>query len=194
MKNRYRRFFKALKKAFTKKRLKTFDDNDVVLVPGCVLKCDLGVLLEHTGIYVGKGKIVSLNRHGQIKTETPQTFFPPGTNPKSSKIYVACYGKTGEVLAAKYVARNAKRKIDDKTRYNVLFNNCHRFTAGCITGNFESDVISFSQLEEVILMYIEQLRRPPSLWHRFVGFFSRKKPLVQEASFHWRPAKINAKG
>lgn len=189
--SRTRRFFKALKKGLTKRRLKTYDDRAVPLKKGCILKCDLGVLLEHTGVYIGHGKIVSLNRHGMIKVETPQSFFPPGTDPKSHNIYVACYGETDEVLCAKHVAANARKKINDKTHYNVLFNNCHRFTAGCITGNFESDVIAFSQLEEVILMYIEQLRAQPSLWRRFVNFVLRRKaPPVREASFHWRPAKI----
>lgn len=189
--NRFRRFFKAVRRGLIRKRLKTFEKGAVVLKPGCILKCDLGVLLEHTGVYIGKGKIVGLNRHGQIKTETPKTFFPPGTNPESSKIYVACYGKTNEVLHAGHVARNAKKKINDKTQYNVLFNNCHRFTAGCITGNFESDVIAFSQLEEVILMHIEQLRARVPLWRRILNFIlRRKKPPVREASFHWRPAKV----
>ena len=109
--NRFRRFFKAVRRGLIRKRLKTFEKGAVVLKPGCILKCDLGVLLEHTGVYIGKGKIVGLNRHGQIKTETPKTFFPPGTNPESSKIYVACYGKTNEVLHAGHVARNAKHNI-----------------------------------------------------------------------------------
>lgn len=189
-----RRFFLALRKIFFRPQTKKLFEN-VAVKPGCILHCDLGVLLEHTGVYIGNGKIVSLNRHGHIKTETAESFFPPGTNPKSSHIYVACYGKTKEVLSSKKLIKNARKKINEKTEYNVVFNNCHRFTAGCISGDFESDVISFSQLEEVILTHIEQLREKPPLFKRILYFFKFKKnqDTVQPATLNWRIAEIPIK-
>ena len=186
-----RRFLRALRQLFSARK-KTIRKGRVPVRPGCVLQCDLGVLLEHTGVYIGNGKIVSLNRHGQIKTENAASFFPPGTNPDSSEIYVACYGNTDEVLASADIVKNAKRKINDKTKYNVVFNNCHRFTAGCVTGDFESDVISFSQLEEVILTHIETLRPKKPFWVRFWRFVTRQKPETPQkpASLNWRAADI----
>ncbi|MBV7317341.1 hypothetical protein [Shewanella sp. NIFS-20-20] len=33
---------------------------------------------------------------------------------------------------------NAKAAIGNKRKYNMLLDNCHQFSAGCITGNFEN--------------------------------------------------------
>lgn len=179
-----------LRKNFRKKRAKTYPSPDVRPVAGCILKCDLGVLLEHTGIYIGKGRIVSLNRHSQIKIENENGFFPPGTNPKSNRIYAACYGDTDEPLTSSAAARRARKKINGKTPYNVLFNNCHRFTSGCITGNFENDVVSFSQLEDVIFAHQEEMRRKKPWWQRLYRFVARKRDPEPAATFNWRPVKF----
>ncbi len=192
--NRRRRFFRMLGRIIRLRRPRTLKTAEVAPRIGCILKCDLGLLLEHTGIYIGKGRIVSLNRHGHIRVETPVSFFPPGTNPASNRIYTACFANTDEVLGGRDVAARAKKKIDDHTRYSVLFNNCHRFSAGCITGNFDNDVMSFAQLEETILLYIGQLRVPEPFWKRVKNFFFRKKKhVVKPSSFNWRPVAFNGK-
>ena len=185
--NKRRRFFHMLKKNFKKKRSKTYSKPDVFAVKGCILKCDLGVLLEHTGVYIGHGKIVSLNRHSEIKIENETSFFPPGTNPKSNRIYTACYGNTDEPLCSTAIVRRAKKKINQKTPYNVLFNNCHRFTSGCITGNFDNEVVSFSQLEDVIFAYQESMRPKKSWWVRLLNFILRKPLPYPAKSFNGRP-------
>lgn len=188
--NKSRRFLHMLRKNFKKKRARTHSAPDVRPVKGCILKCDLGVLLEHTGLYVGDGKIVSLNRHSQIRFENEHSFFPPGTNPQSNRIYAACYGETDELLSSPLIARRAKKKVDQKTPYNVLFNNCHRFTVGCITGNFENEVVSFSQLEDVIFAHQEELRKKPPFWIRLKNFILRKKAPEPASTFNWRPVKF----
>ena len=187
--NKSRRFLRMLRKNFKKKRTKTHNTPDILPVKGCILKCDLGVLLEHTGLYIGNGRIVSLNRHSQIRIETEHSFFPPGTTPNSNRIYAACYGKTDEPLFSPEIARRAKKKVNQETPYNVLFNNCHRFTTGCITGNFENDVVSFSQLEEVILAHQEKLHRKP-WWVRLKNFILRKPAPEPADTFNWRPVKF----
>lgn len=188
--NKSRRFLHMLQKNFRKKRAKTLSSADVFPVKGCILKCDLGVLLEHTGLYIGNGRIVSLNRHSQIRIENEQSFFPPGTNPASNRIYAACYGDTDELLFSPLIARRAKKKVDQKTPYNVIFNNCHRFTAGCITGNFENDVVSFAQLEDVIFAHQEELRKKKPWWIRLTEFVFRKPAPEPADSFNWRPVKF----
>lgn len=185
--NRSRRFFRMLKKNFRRRYAKTYSGPDVRPVSGCILKCDLGILLEHTGVYIGRNKIVSLNRRSEIKVETPVSFFPPGTNPKSSRIYAACFGATDELLGTNVVSKRAKERINQTTEYNVLFNNCHRFTTGCITGNFENDVMSFTQLEDVILANIDSLRRKKPWWKRLADFVLRRKEPDEPPSFNWRP-------
>ena len=188
--NKSRRFMVMLRKNFRKRRYKTLRSPDVKPVVGCILKCDLGLLLEHTGVYIGDGKIVSLNRHSQIRVESPKTFFPPGTNPDSNRIYTACFEKTDVVLAAPIVAKRAKKHINEKTPYNVLFNNCHRFTCGCVTGNFENDVVSFAMLEETLHRCIAQLRPKKSLWQRLKNFVLRRKEQPLPDRYNWRPVKF----
>lgn len=185
--NKRRRFLHMLRKNFKKKRAKTYPSPEVRALKGCILKCDLGLLLEHTGIYIGKGKIVGLNRHSEIRIEDPVSFFPPGTNPKSSRIYAACYGNTDEVLISAAAARRARKKVNQKTPYNVFFNNCHRFTTGCLTGNFENDVVSFSQLEDVIFAHLEELRQKKPWWIRLYRFVLKKPAPEPVSTFNWRP-------
>ncbi|MBR1777042.1 MAG: hypothetical protein IJ752_00445 [Alphaproteobacteria bacterium] len=179
-----------LRKNFKKKRAKTYSSPEVRPVKGCILKCDLGVLLEHTGLYIGQGKIVGLNRHSQIRIEDEKSFFPPGTNPNSHRIYAACYGNTTELLFSSAAARRARKKVNHETPYNVLFNNCHRFTAGCITGNFENDVVSFSQLEDVIFAHQEELCKKRSWWIWLKNFILRKPAPEPANTFNWRPVKF----
>ena len=188
--NKSRRFLRMLRKNFNRKRAKTHPSPEVAPVKGCIFKCDLGVLLEHTGLYIGGGKIVSLNRHSQIRIENEHSFFPPGTNPASNHIYAACYGNTDELLFSPAIARRARKKVNQKTSYNVLFNNCHRFTAGCITGNFENEVVSFSQLEDVIFAHQEELRQKKRWWIRFWNFILRKPAEEPADTFNWRPVKF----
>ncbi len=185
--NKSRRFLRMLRKNFRKRQSKTLAFPEVFPVKGCILKCDLTVFLEHTGLYIGNGKIVSLNRHSQIRIENSRSFFPPGTNPASNRIYVACYGNTDEPLRSSAIAKRAKKKVNQQTPYNVLFNNCHRFTAGCITGNFDNDVVSFSQLEDVILAHQEQLRPKQPWWIRLKNFILRTPKPEPAKTFNWRP-------
>ncbi len=185
--NKRRRFLHMLRKNFKKKRAKTYPSPEIRAMKGCILKCDLGLLLEHTGIYIGRGRIVGLNRHSEIRIEDPTSFFPPGTNPKSSRIYAACYGNTDEILISAAAARRARKKINQKTPYNVFFNNCHRFTTGCLTGNFENDVVSFSQLEDVIFAHQEELRPKKPWWIRLYRFVFKKPSPEPASTFNWRP-------
>lgn len=75
--NKRRCFLHMLRKNFKKKRAKTYPSPEIRAMKGCILKCDLGLLLEHTGIYIGRGRIVGLNRHSEIRIEDPTSFFRP---------------------------------------------------------------------------------------------------------------------
>ena len=187
---RSRRFIRMLRKTFRAKPAKRRKENEVAPVRGCVLRCDLGLLLDHTGVYIGRGRIVSLNRHGQVRIETPVSFFPPGTNPEKSKIYTACLKGTDIVLASSVVAGRAKKKNNARTEYNVLFNNCHRFTCGCLTGDFENDVVSFAMLEDVLTRNIRSLIPKKAWWRRLWDFILRRKRPEPVLKYEWRPVKF----
>ena len=186
---RYKRFMKMIRKIG--KSRPSFPALTVSAEKGCILKCDLGVLLEHTGVYIGKGKIVSLNRHGIVRVENEKSFFPPGTDPDKSKIMVACAGETDKVLRSTKIAEAARKRIDEKTDYNLFFNNCHRFTTGCVTGNFQNEVVSFAQLESVILENMELLYPKRPWWKRIADFVLRREKQDLPKTFHWRAVKLD---
>lgn len=187
---RPRRFISMFIRTFKRRLTRTIPEY-VRPVKGCIFKCDLGILLEHTGVYIGNNEIVSLNRHGTIRVENPVSFFPPGTNPESNDIYAACYEGTDEVLCAPFVWKRAKKRVNEKSEYNMLFNNCHRFTTGCITGNFENDVVSFAQLEEVISAYLPYLRKKKPWWLRLRDFVLRREEEDLPHTFNWRPVEFD---
>lgn len=101
---------------------------------GSVVYCDLALgYAEHTGIYIGNNEIVHLNRKGMIETVSPESFIR-GTSAIS--IYVSSYGDRS--VGSSAVAERAKAQIGNCREYNVILDNCHQFTAGCLTGDFEN--------------------------------------------------------
>ena len=109
----------------------------VLPVRGSVVYCDLTLgngLAEHTGIYIGNDKIVHLNRHGFIEAVSPKQFI---SGPITGfNIYVSCEGESA--VGADEVADFAELMIGKSRDYNVLIDNCHQFTAGCLIGNSEN--------------------------------------------------------
>jgi hypothetical protein len=104
---------------------------------GSVVYCDLAEYVEHTGIYIGDNKIVHLDGSGIVEVVTPKQFMGRlnGFN-SSAHIYVSCKGKSA--VGGKAIAERAKKMVGSNRRYNILLDNCHQFTSGCITGNFEN--------------------------------------------------------
>jgi len=104
---------------------------------GSVVYCDLAVFAEHSGIYVGKGRIAHLDGSGRIEIVTARQFLKRlgGLNPADS-IYVSCDDE-GAIKASK-VAKRAREMEGGERPYNVILDNCHQFTSGCLTGDFEN--------------------------------------------------------
>mgnify|MGYP000998579309 CR=1 FL=1 len=104
---------------------------------GSVVYCDLAVFAEHSGVYVGKGKIAHLDGSGRIEIVTARQFLKRlgGLNPADS-IYVSCDDE-GAIKASK-VAKRAREMEGGERPYNVILDNCHQFTSGCLTGDFEN--------------------------------------------------------
>jgi len=121
---------------------KSFFDNvlrDCVYpVKGSVVYCDLAFgNAEHSGIYIGNNEIVHLDGSGNVEIVDPKEFLNrlDGFNLAIS-IYVSCDGSSA--VGGDTIAERAKKMVGEKRDYNLIFDNCHQFTSGCITGNFEN--------------------------------------------------------
>lgn len=105
---------------------------------GSVLYCDLLFgLAEHSGVYMGNGEIMHLNKHGIIELVTPQSFIQ---NTTAMSIYTSCQGHMP--AGSHQVADNAafyNRSIQ-RRKYNVLLDNCHQFSAACLSGDPDNSV------------------------------------------------------
>jgi hypothetical protein len=103
---------------------------------GSPVYCDLVFgSSEHSGIYIGNGQIIHLNRKGEIETVTPEEFVS-GTTAQS--IYVPCRGDR-PVSDPVYAERAIIYQMGISRReYNVIMDNCHQFSAACLTGDPEN--------------------------------------------------------
>ncbi len=127
-----------------KSRLRILQDRHLRLpvqpCRGAVLYCDLALgYMEHSGIYVGRepggGRrcIVELSRINgecQIRYVTPEEFTSAGT---AEDIWVSCHGSyaAGSPEVADFARSMVGRNLG---RYRLFSNNCHNFTAWCLTG------------------------------------------------------------
>lgn len=110
-------------------------DTVVELAAGCVVYQDLKLVseFEHSGIHIGDYRVVSLDMDGDIVEETTRQFAQGGAN---ERIYVSCRGEVA--VGGTAVAKRAREMMGKSRDYNFIMDNCHQFTSGCLTGNFEN--------------------------------------------------------
>ena len=105
---------------------------------GSVVYCDFIItasLIQHSGIYVGNGNIVHLNRHGVVEKVSATEFVSGLFGLKcGASIYVSCEGSTpvGDLS----VAELALSEVGNKYEYSIINFNCHQFVSGCLLGWF----------------------------------------------------------
>ncbi len=112
--------------------------NNVTPVTGSIVYCELALgIAEHSGIFVGNGKIAHLDGSGNIELVSPKKFLNRlgGFNTAVS-IYVS--SKESSSSGDKKIACRAMEMAGNSRKYNLIFDNCHQFASGCITGNFEN--------------------------------------------------------
>lgn len=105
---------------------------------GSILYCDLAFgNAEHSGVYIGNKTIVHLDGSGKIEAVDPSTFMRRlGGFNSAMSIYVSC--RESSAVGCSKVAARAKSMIGNQRNYSMLTDNCHQFTSGCLTGNFEN--------------------------------------------------------
>lgn len=101
---------------------------------GCVVYCNLAGIAEHTGVYVGRGKIAHLDGSGRIELVTKAQFLArlDGRNPADT-VFVSCNNQ-GKVVGHKDWATRALSIVGEQREYSLLRDNCHQFVAECVTG------------------------------------------------------------
>lgn len=117
--------------------------------PGSVLHCALVGFLEHSGVFVDRDHIAELEGKGAIRCINPPTFLSSSFM-RGTRIYVACDQKTGVVLGRHDIAERAWDMEGEGRDYNIILDNCHQFSSGCITGKFENPDNPFNFLEDTI--------------------------------------------
>ena len=118
-------------------------------VPGTPVYCNLAVEFEHTGICIGDDKIVHLNGDGKIEIVSPRQFVArlDGLNPAIS---IYCASRNGKALGNASIAARARSMVNRRRNYHFLFDNCHQFTCGCLSGDFENPCNFFWMVEAEI--------------------------------------------
>lgn len=122
----------------------------VTPIVGSIVYCDLAAgQAEHSGIYIGNNRIVHLNGDGLVESVTPKQFMDrlEGWNTAIS-IYVASHN--GKAVGKVEIAERAKEYIGRKRDYSLIFDNCHQFTNGCLSGNFDNSCNFFSFLKDEV--------------------------------------------
>ena len=123
------------------------------LAEGCVVCHSMvGEQFEHSGIYVGEYKIVSLKSKGKIINSDAQIVeestrkFTEGRLNSNRLIWVSCRGESA--VGDRKAAERARKMVGKYRNYNVIWNNCHQFTSGCLTGSFENADNPFTFLKQ----------------------------------------------
>ena len=101
-----------------------------VLPAGAVVVCEIFHLFEHSGIYIGEGEIVELQGTGLVRAVSVNRFFD---NRSGKHLLVAC-DRSGQTLSSQACAERAIQQIFTVQNYDLLHNNCHRFTQACVSG------------------------------------------------------------
>ncbi|MBO4633514.1 MAG: hypothetical protein J5858_16480 [Lentisphaeria bacterium] len=114
------------------------------LRPGTPVCCNLFGFWEHSGIYLGDGQIAHVTGDGEIESVYPEEFVQRIGNDATEPMLYACSEKTGFGAGSYSAACFARLKIGKSVRYELTKNNCHRFTARCLTGNDDVETCFFS--------------------------------------------------
>lgn len=145
-------------------RIFAFNETPIYeLFPGTVIFCKLPFNAEHSGIYVGYlGEydrcIVELGGDGEIRLVTPEEFLEGVNNTRISGIatYAFCDTQSESPLDSSKVARRALAKVGTYRNYNLVADNCHQFTSGCLSGNFENDNNFYWMLKDEVSRVLNQ--------------------------------------
>jgi len=122
-------------------------DAQCVLRPGSIVACDLALGLDHTGIYIGRNRIVERHGDGEIRKVSINDFINSSTLRSGVTLYVAC--ANGKIIASPEIAKRAREAVGTNFGYHLIDNNCHKLTAYLATGR-RHEITTFSTLASLL--------------------------------------------
>lgn len=117
----------------------------VMPVDGAVVCCGIYEVFQHTGIWVDNS-IIELRGNGLIRGISPERFLEERSG---NTIFVAC-DKSLRPLVNPNTAQAATSRIFEYSEYDLISNNCHRFTMHCVTGG-DRQITRFAELNAALL-------------------------------------------
>ena len=147
------------------KAIKYFMDSTlrekVTPVAGSVLYCDLWVAVEHSGIYVGDGRISNIEVEGMAESAvrrcSPASFTSKST--LGQKIYVSCNKQSA--VGDDNVADYANDQVGERSFYGLVLKNCHQFSQKCVEQSSQLTNTSWLEVASDILT--------PDTWELTIG-------------------------
>ncbi|MDF2568843.1 MAG: hypothetical protein K0R55_447 [Sporomusa sp.] len=138
---------------------------------GAIIYCKLGPV-EHSGVYIGNKEVIQLNSKGIIEkvslerfTDSLLTLNPiiwvPMNDADDKHIYNYAYNSIGSIEAA----HRARKMINKQRDYNLIMDNCHQFSAGCLIDNFENANNFLVFLKDEVQKHMNDGK--PVKWHRW---------------------------
>lgn len=125
-----------------------FSGTQCILRPGSIVACDLAMgTLDHTGIYIGRNRIVERNGCGRIRKVSIKEFTNSSTLRSGVTLYAACV--KGKVIASPEIAKRAREAVETDYGYHLISNNCHKLTAYLATGR-RHNITTFTTLASIL--------------------------------------------
>lgn len=131
------------------REVKSIIGNDMKPKVGSVLHYTLVHTAEHTGNYVGYNKVVHLNGDVLIEKVGYAEFISrlDGMNPT---LAICCpVDRNNNPIGDRKVAERARSIVGQYRDYNLIFDNCHKFTYYCLTGK-TLPVVMFHTVESAL--------------------------------------------
>ena len=140
-----------------------FHRKKVVPIGGSVLYADLYFFVEHSGIYVGSGKISNIKVNNLFKGDSSVKISDAKDFTEKAfrkKIYVSSNERraVGNIAVSDY----ALSRVGDKRSYNLFLKNCHTFCTLCL------DKINLNTMEETVVDTVDET------WERTIRALKRK--------------------
>lgn len=115
---------------------------------GAVVCCEIFQFFEHTGIYIGDGQIVELAGSGLVRSLSFNRFLAD----RSGAELIFATSPAGNIIGSEIAANRAIEQIYSYQNYDLLRNNCHRFTYSCVSGD-SLPLTSFFDLKQALAKY-----------------------------------------